>query len=96
MIEKIDIIDQSVICYNDQFEVEKRLQLSDFENVKFDYLNESKLFSININTPIKRVVKFTSLNTQETVAEFTEYPYSDMTADQQAEFDNFVQQANNL
>ena len=96
MIEKIDVIEQAVYCYDDQYELIKTLSLSDFTGIDFDYLKDSKLFTLNITQPIKRAVKFTELNGLNLQAEFTEYPYADMTPDQQAEFDSFVNQAEAL
>ena len=95
-MEKIDIIGKSVYCYDDKCSLIKTLDLNDFTGVDFAYLDGSKLFTINITQPIKRVVKFTELNGLDSVAEFSEYPYADMTPEQQAEFDSFVQQAEGL
>jgi len=96
MIEKIDVIEQAVYCYDDQYELIKTLSLSDFTGIDFDYLKDSKLFTLNVTQPIKRAIKFTELNVLDTQADFTEYPYSDMTPEQQAEFDSFVNQAEAL
>ena len=96
MIEKIDIIDTQVYCYNDQCELDKTLELSQFKGVDFAYLDGAKLFTFNISNPIKRVIKFTETNGLGVNAEFIEYPYSDMTEAQKIEFDSFVEQANNL
>lgn len=96
MIEKIDIIDTQVYCYNEQFELDKILELSQFVGVDFAYLEGSKLFTFNINNPIKRVIKFTETNSLNTTAEFVEYPYDDMTEEQKIEFNSFVEQANTL
>ena len=95
-MEKIDIIGQSVYCYDDKCELIKTLDLNSFTGVNFAYLNGSKLFTLNITQPIKRVVKFTELNALDSVAEFTEYPFANMTLEEQLEFDSFVQQAENL
>ena len=96
MIEKIDIIDTQVYCYNDQCELDKTLELSQFVGVDFTYLDGAKLFTFNINNPIKRVIKFTETNSLNSTAEFVEYPYEDMTTEQKIEFDSFVEQANTL
>lgn len=96
MIEKIDIIDTQVYCYNEQFELDKILELSQFVGVDFTYLEGSKLFTFNISNPIKRVIKFTETNSLSATAEFVEYPYADMTTEQKIEFDSFVEQANTL
>ena len=96
MIEKIDIIDTQVYCYNEQFQLDKILELSQFVGVDFTYLEGSKLFTFNIINPIKRVIKFTEINSLNTTAEFVEYPYDNMTPEQKLEFDSFVEQANTL
>jgi hypothetical protein len=95
-MEKLDIIETTVYCYNEQFELVKILDLSQFQNVDFDYLKDSKLFSFNVNIPIKRVVKFTEINDLNTQADFVEYPYADMTPKEQSDFDSFVSQAEAL
>ena len=95
MIEKLDIIDQAVYCYDEQFNLVKSLELNQFQGVDFSYLQGAKLFTLNVSQPIKRVVKFSEINGLNTNAEFVEYPYSDMTAEQQAAFDNFIEQAEN-
>jgi len=96
MIEKLDIIDTAVYCYNEQYQLIKTLELSQFQDVDFTYLEGSKLFTLNVTQPIKRVVKFKELNGINTQAEFTEYPYEEMTIEQMSDFNNFVQQAENL
>jgi len=96
MIEKIDIIDTQVYCYNEEYELIKTLELSQFTGLDFSYLNGAKLFTFNINNPIKRVIKFTEINGLGVTAEFVEYPYDDMTPEQKIEFDSFVEQANTL
>jgi hypothetical protein len=95
-LEKLDIIGEVVYCYNEQFELVKTLTLSDFIGIDFLYLDGSKLFTLNVTQPIKRAIKFREINGLDTQAEFTEYPYADMTPEQQAEFNSFVQQAENL
>jgi hypothetical protein len=49
-----------------------------------------------VNIPIKRVVKFTEINGLNTQADFVEYPYADMTPQEQSDFDSFVSQAEAL
>lgn len=93
ILEKLDIIDTAVYCYDEQYELVKTLDLADFNNVDFAYLAGSKLFTLNVTQPIKRVVKFTEVNGLDTQAAFTEYPYSDMDDKQKADFDSFVAQA---
>lgn len=95
-MEKIDVIGQDVFCYTNRCELIKSLTLDQFVGVDFSYLDGSKLFTLNITQPIKRVVKFTEINSIGITAEFTEYPYADMDDKQQADFDSFVLQAETL
>lgn len=96
MIEKIDIIDTAVYCYDGQYAPIKTLELSQFQDVDFTYLEGAKLFTFNISNPIKRVVKFSEINGVDSQAEFVEYPYADMDDKQKADFDSFVLQAETL
>lgn len=96
MIEKLDIINNLVYCYNEKFELTKTLEISQFQGIDFSYVNGSKLFTLNVTNPIKRAIYFKELNDLNTTAEFVEYPYEDMTAEQKVDFDNFVEQANKL
>ncbi len=95
-MEKIDITNERVSCYDANCELIKTLNLSDFQNIDFGYLDGAKLFSLNISQPIKRVVKFSEINGLDSSAEFVEYPYSEMSEEQKADFDSFVQQAETL
>jgi hypothetical protein len=96
ILEKLDVIGNVVYCYNEQFELVKTLALSEFTDVDFAYLDGSKLFTLNVSQPIKRAIKFTELNGLDSQAAFIEYPYADMTPEEQADFDSFVLQAENL
>lgn len=96
MIEKLDIIDTAVYCYDEQYALIKTLELSQFQGVDFSYLEGAKLFTLNVTQPIKRVVKFTEINGLNSTAEFVEYPYVDMDDKQKADFDSFVLQAEAL
>lgn len=92
-MEKIDIINERVYCYDSNCELLKTLNLSDFQNIDFEYLKDTKLFSINLTDPIKRVVKFYEINGLDSSAEFEVYIYENMDDKQKADFDSFVAQA---
>jgi len=92
-MERIDILNENVVCFDENSNIIKELQLSQFQNVDFSYLEGAKLFSININQPIKRAVKFSEINGLNSTAQWVEYPYEDMTPEQQSDFDSFVLQA---
>jgi hypothetical protein len=92
-MEKIDITNERVSCYDANCELIKTLNLSDFQNIDFGYLEGAKLFSLNLTQPIKRVVKFSEINGLDSSAEFEVYIYENMDDKQKADFDSFVQQA---
>ena len=96
MIEKIDIIDQIVYAYNDKFELVNSALLSDFTNQELPYFIDCKLYTINITQPIKRVINFQEINGLNTTAQFTEYPYSDMTDEEKSDLDLFINEVENL
>jgi|688.fasta_scaffold1031416_2 broad specificity polyphosphatase/5'/3'-nucleotidase SurE len=95
MIEKIDIINQTVYVYDDKFTLVKSLPLSDFTNINLPHYDNSKLYTINITQPIKRVINFQEINGLNTTAQFTEYPYSDMTDEEKSDLDLFIQEVEN-
>ena len=66
MIEKIDVIENAVYCYNEKYDFVKTLDLSQFSGIDFKYLEGSKLFTLNVSKPIKRAVKFTEINSFDT------------------------------
>ena len=71
--------------------MEKAIQhLSVLEGLDLTYLDECKLFSLNISQPIKRVIKFSQLEGIDTRAIFVETLYENMTTQQATDFDNFV------
>jgi hypothetical protein len=73
-MEKIDVIRDKVFCYDENCDLIKSLNLADFQNIDFGYLEGAKFFSLNISQPIKRVVKFSEINGLDSSAEFVEYP----------------------
>lgn len=93
MIEKLDIINTQVYCYDMQFILIKTLEISQFQDVDFGFLGLYKMATFNVNQPIKRIVKFMELNDLGITAEFAEYIYDNMTPEQQSSFDSFVAQA---
>ena len=90
-MEKIDIINGVVYVYDNEFKLEKSVELSSLGQFTFRFLNgDYKLVSINLTQPIKRVVKFSELNGLETTAAFEEFIYDEMSDEEKSEFDNFI------
>ena len=96
MLEKIDVINGIIYLYDDKFQLIKSIDINTLEGLDLSYLNGSKLFTFNLNQPVKRVVKFTELNSLTTTAEFIEFLYEPMTDQQKLDFDNFVLLINSL
>jgi hypothetical protein len=96
MIEKIDVINEVIYVYDNNFDLVKNINLNDLQGLDLTYLDGSKLFTFNITQPIKRVVKFSEINGLNSNAEFTEFIYDEMTDKQKLDFDNFVQLVENV
>lgn len=90
MIEKIDIIDGVVYVYNTEMELINSINLDTLSDLDLTYLNDCKLFTINISQPTKRVIKFSELQGMDSSAIFVETLYENMTEQQLVDFDNFV------
>ena len=96
MIEKIDIIEETVYCYDEQYQLIKSAGLSSFQDINLPHFTGYKLYTINISKPIKRVINFKELNGVGVSGEFTEYPYDDMNNDEKNGVDSFITQVENL
>ncbi len=95
-MEKIDIIGQEVYCYSEFLEKIKTLELRQFTDIDFSFLDGSELYTFNLTQPIKRSIKFTKIDPMSSLAEFTENLYSEMTEEEQATFDSIFEQATDL
>lgn len=94
-MEKIDIINQTIFTYDSEFKLLKTIELTGLE-INPSYLDNCKLFTLNISNPIKRYIKFTELNGLDTQAEFQEFIYDEMTEQEKLDFDNLINQISNL
>lgn len=90
MIEKIDVIDNIIYIYNVDMGLIKSINLDDLSGLDLTYLDGAKLFTLNLTNPIKRVVKFSEINSLDTQAVFTETIYENMTEQQKLDIDNFI------
>ncbi len=90
MVEKIDTIGNIIYCYNSDFELlgslEKTSQYDAFYN---EFSDTQELLTTNVSNPIKRVMKFYNINNglPQTTQEID---YIDMTSQQQAIVDNYI------
>lgn len=96
MIEKIDVIDGVIYIYDENMEMLTSINLDTLSNLDLTYLDNCKLFTLNISQPVKRVVKFSELQGIDSSAVFVETLYENMTEQQLLDFDNFVALINSL
>lgn len=96
MMEKIDIINGVIYVYDENMELIKSIELNVLSNLDLTFLDGSKLFTLNISNPVKRVIKFYELEGVDTKAIFEETLYENMTEKQVIDFDNFIMIINNL
>ena len=96
MMEKIDIINGVIYVYDENMELIKSIELNVLSNLDLTFLDGSKLFTLNISNPVKRVIKFYELEGIDTKAIFDETLYENMTEQQVIDFDNFIMNINNL
>ena len=90
MVEKIDVINGVVYVYNSEMELINSVNVDTLQGLDLTYLENCKLFTINISQPTKRVVKFSELQGIDSSAVFVETLYENMTEQQLLDFDSFV------
>lgn len=96
MIEKIDVVNGVIYIYDENMEMLTSINLDTLSNLDLTYLDNCKLFTLNISQPVKRVVKFSELQGIDASAVFVETLYENMTEQQLLDFDNFVALINSL
>jgi len=90
-VNKIDIIVNTIYCY-DEFNI----QIANYPLTKeYDFfMNEfsdtQELLTVNISDPIARIMKFYTIE-NSVPKSFVELNYIDMTREQKAIFDTFVE-----
>jgi hypothetical protein len=91
MIEKIDIIEQVIYKYDDQFQPIGETPLtSDYDAFINEFSDTQDLLTINISQPIKRIMKFYSIN-MGVPTSFDEIDYENMTDNQKIIVDDFIE-----
>ncbi len=83
-MEKIDVINGIITIYNNKGESLKTFDISSIDDLDLSHLNGCALFTINLTSPCKRVLKFSSY------AEFEEFIYEDLSTEYKLEVDNFI------
>jgi|LakMenEpi03Aug12_release.lakeMendotaPanAssembly.Ray.scaffolds.fasta_scaffold3335900_1 hypothetical protein len=93
-MEKIDIMFGFIHVYDNQNNKIKTLDVNDL-NLDLSSISDVELYTINMNNPIKRALKFQSINVVEN-AYFEEFIYDEMGAGDKEFFDNIVNSVNSL
>jgi len=90
-VAKIDIINNEINCY-DELAIERVVYpLDSSYNFFMDEFSDTQdLLTVNIYDPIPRVMKFYNIN-ESIPSSFVEIDYVDMTRDEQAIWDSFVE-----
>ena len=90
MVEKIDVINGVLYVYNSEMELINSVNVDTLTSLDLTYLENCKLFTLNISQPTKRVVKFSELQGIDSSALFVETLHENMTEQQLLDFDSFV------
>jgi hypothetical protein len=90
-VTKIDIINNKINCY-DELAGEKVVYPLDssYDFFMDEFSDTQDLLTVNIYDPIPRVMKFYNIN-ESIPSSFVEIDYVDMTRDEQAIWDSFVE-----
>ena len=90
-VTKIDIIGSQIYAY-DELENKKEIYplIPEYNFFMTAFSDTQELLSVNIYNPIPRVMKFYGIE-NSVPKSFTELEYIDMTVEQKADFDAFVE-----
>lgn len=89
-IDKIDIINDNIHCYNKEQSQNINSKIDSSMNEFLNTFSDTQdLITINISKPIKRIVKFYDIN-ESIPASFIEKLYSDMTSSEKLILDDFI------
>jgi hypothetical protein len=90
-VTKIDIIGLEIYAY-DELENKKEIYplTAEYDFFMNEFSDTQELLSVNIYNPIPRIMKFYGIE-NSIPKEFTELDYVDMTVEQKADFDAFVE-----
>jgi hypothetical protein len=92
MLEKIDLFKNFIATYNNKGEQLKVLSyISEYDEFINEFTDTQDLLTINISHPIKRIMKFYSIE-MGIPASFTELDYDDMSETQKIITDNYIEQ----
>lgn len=90
-VTKIDIIGLEIYAYDELTNTKEIYPLTpEYDFFMNEFSDTQELLSVNIYNPIPRIMKFYGIE-NSIPKEFTELDYVDMTVEQKADFDAFVE-----
>jgi hypothetical protein len=90
-VTKIDIIGLEIYAYDELINTKEIYPLTaEYDFFMNEFSDTQELLSVNIYNPIPRIMKFYGIE-NSIPKEFTELDYVDMTVEQKADFDAFVE-----
>ena len=88
-VTKIDIIEQQIVCYNEQTDEKVIYPLVGVDAFMNEFSDTQDLLTVNITDPLARLIKFYAIS--ESIPEsFIILDYTDMTDEQKVIFDEFI------
>ena len=88
-VTKIDIIEQQIVCYNEQTDERVIYPLVGVDAFMNEFSDTQDLLTVNITDPLVRLIKFYAI-TESIPESFIILDYTDMTDEQKVIFDEFI------
>jgi len=90
-VTKIDIINDNIYCYDELNNTREIYPLTfEYDFFMDEFSDTQDLLTVNVYDPIPRIMKFYNIN-ESIPQSFTELDYVNMTNDEQAIWDLFVE-----
>jgi hypothetical protein len=90
-VTKIDIMVETIYCYDEMTNERKDYPLTaEYDFFMNEFSDTQDLLTVNVYDPIPRIMKFYNIN-ESIPQSFTELDYVNMTNDEQAIWDLFVE-----
>jgi len=88
-VTKIDIIEQQIVCYDEQTDERVIYPLVGVDAFMNEFSDTQDLLTVNITDPLVRLIKFYAIS--ESIPEsFIILDYTDMTDEQKVIFNEFI------
>jgi len=88
-VTKIDIIEQQIVCYDEQTDERVIYPLVGVDAFMNEFSDTQDLLTVNITDPLVRLIKFYAI-TESIPESFIILDYTDMTDEQKVIFDEFI------